>query len=429
MMGSRKMSSMRSLVVIAAVLGLCFAFAGSAYATNGYFAHSSSVKNKAMAGAGVAVPLDSLSASMNPAGMVFVGNRLDVGVSYFSPRRSYEVTGTPSGFPGTFGLAPGKVDSDSESFIIPSLGANWILESGQGSLGISLFGHGGMNTDYPTNTFGGTINTGVNLEQLFIAPTYARKFAGKHALGITPILAYQRFEAEGLQAFGMFSSSPANLTNNGTESVWGYGARIGYYGRLNEKFAIGATYQSKIYMSELDKYQGLFAEQGDFDIPSNWTIGFAVMPTPAITLAFDVQTIYYSEVKAINNPLLPNLGTAMLGMDEGAGFGWEDMTVFKLGAQWQSGPEWIWRAGFSYGEQPIPESEVLFNILAPGVIETHATFGFTKLFGDSHELDFALMHGFEKNVSGPNPLEAPGAQTIELSMHMWEVTLGYSWKY
>jgi long-chain fatty acid transport protein len=421
--------SVRSFVVIAAVLAVCLSFAGSAYATNGYFGHGYSIKNKALAGAGVALPLDSQSASMNPAGMVFVGNRLDLGVSFFSPRRSYEVKGMPSGFPGTFGLAPGKVDSDSELFIIPAVGANKMLGSGNGAVGISIYGNGGMNTDYPTNTFGGTTPTGVNLEQLFVAPTYARKFAGKHAIGFTPILAYQRFKAEGLQAFGMFSGSPANLTNTGTDSAWGYGGRIGYMGQITPKFSIGAAYQSKIYMEEFDSYQGLYAEQGDFDIPSTWTIGLAVMPTPAVTLAFDVQTIYYSEIKAINNPLLPNLMTAPLGADGGAGFGWEDMTIFKLGVQWQAAPEWTLRAGFSYGEQPIPDSEMLFNILAPGVIETHATLGVTKAFGANHELDLAVMHGFDKTVSGPNPLEAPGAQTIDLSMHQWEISLGYSWKY
>jgi long-chain fatty acid transport protein len=265
--------------------------------------------------------------------------------------------------------------------------------------------------------------------QLFIAPTYARKFAGSHAFGITPILAYQRFEAQGLQPLGMFSSSPGNVSNNGHDSSWGYGGRIGYYGQFSPKFAFGAAYQSKIYMSEFDDYQGLFAEQGDFDIPSNWTVGIALMPSEAVTVAFDVQTIYYSEIKSVNNPLLPNLGMSLLGMDGGAGFGWEDMTVFKLGVQWQSSEEWTWRAGVSYGEQPIPDSEVLLNIFAPGVIETHATFGLTKKFGANHEVDLALMHGFDNTVSGPNPLEAPGAQTIDISMHHMEFSLGYSWKY
>jgi hypothetical protein len=31
------------------------------------------------------------------------------------------------------------------------------------------------------------------------------------------------------------------------------------------------------------------------------------------------------------------------------------------------------------------------------------------------------------SVSGPNPLEAPGLQTIELEMDQWDLELGFSW--
>ena len=64
------------------------------------------------------------------------------------------------------------------------------------AFGIAVYGNGGMNTDYPTMTFydQSSSTTGVDLMQLFIAPTYARKFAGKHSIGITPIIAAQFFE-------------------------------------------------------------------------------------------------------------------------------------------------------------------------------------------------------------------------------------------
>ncbi len=65
------------------------------YATNGYFANGYSVESKALAGAGVALPQGSLDASLNPASMAFVGNRLDIGLSFFSPNRKYTITGTP----------------------------------------------------------------------------------------------------------------------------------------------------------------------------------------------------------------------------------------------------------------------------------------------------------------------------------------------
>ncbi len=78
--------------------------------------------------------------------------------------------------------------------------------------GIAVYGNGGMNTDYPTNTFNvnpllpsyGAQPTGVDLMQLFIAPTYAHKFAEKHSIGITPIIGVQFFEAKGLQASTVF---------------------------------------------------------------------------------------------------------------------------------------------------------------------------------------------------------------------------------
>ena len=86
--------------------------------------------------------------------------------------------------------------------------------------------------------------------------------------------------------------------------------------------------------------------------------------------------------------------------------------------------KWKWRAGFSTGNQPIPETEMLFNILAPGVIEKHLTFGFSRAVNEKSELSFGLMHGFSKDVSGANPLDP--AQTIELKMHQWEFSLGFN---
>jgi long-chain fatty acid transport protein len=357
---------------------------------------------------------------------------VDIGLAVFSPSREYTVTGNPSGYEGTFGLTPGNVESDSNYFFIPSFAWNKILNENS-AIGIALYGNGGMNTDYPTQTFydQSSSTTGVDLMQLFIAPTYAYKFAGKHSFGITPIIAAQLFEAKGVQSFQGYSWAPDKLSGNDHDTAWGFGGRIGYLGQFNEKFSLGLSYQSKIYMQEFDDYAGLFAEQGDFDIPANWTVGIAIMPTPAVTVAFDVQQIYYSDIDSIANPLLPNLGMpgGGLGTDNGAGFGWEDMTVFKVGLQWARTDEWTYRFGYSYGEQPIPDAEVLFNILAPGVVEQHATFGFTYTFANASELDFSFMYAFDKSVSGPNSLEAPDQQTIELSMSQWEVGVGYSWKF
>ncbi len=253
--------SFRGMLVYSVGTILLIIMANGAFATNGHFSHGIGAKSKGMAGAGVALALDSLAAATNPASMVFVGSRWDIGVAIFNPNREYTVTGNPSGFPGTFGLAPGTIESDARLFAIPSLGVN-LMFSDKTSLGMSMFGLGGMNTDYPFQTFGFS-PTGVDFAQLFIAPTISRKLGENHAVGVSFNISYQRFQSEGLAAFGFVSSAPAQLTNNGHNNSFGFGVRVGYLGNLSEKFSIGASFQPEIRMGRFDEYAGLFAEQGD----------------------------------------------------------------------------------------------------------------------------------------------------------------------
>lgn len=421
-----------------AVSAACLAPA-TALATNGYFSHGYGTHSKGVAGAGVAQPMSSMDAATNPANMVHVGDRLDLGAALFSPRREYTVDGMPSGDPTAFPLEPGNIESDSDYFVIPHIGWNKMLND-QSSVGITVYGNGGMNTDYPahenpmrgmdpscgTGTYCAGA-TGVNLEQLFVNGSYARKINDKASWGVSAIVAYQRFKAEGLAGFGGFSSDPASLSNNGHDDSIGYGARLGIQGEVAPGLRLAGSYQTKMSMDEFDDYAGLFAEEGGFDIPASAVIGLAFDVTPASTLMFDIQRIWYSDVNSIGNHMLPNLAPGSLGTDGGPGFGWDDMTVYKLGYQWATSDDWTWRVGVSTGDQPIPSSEVLFNVLAPGIMEEHITFGFTKAVGERNEFNFAAMYAPKKEVSGTNPLE-PG-QTIELEMTQFELEASYSWKF
>ncbi|MCL1037011.1 outer membrane protein transport protein [Shewanella submarina] len=419
-----------------------------ALATNGYFGHGYGTKNKGLAGAGAALPQDAMIAATNPAGLVFVGERLDLGLAVFSPMRSYEVGGLTAMpvMPPEFPLAEGKVDSDSEYFVIPHFAGNWMLDK-DASLGIAVYGNGGMNTDYPGSASGGMGTfyagpAGVNLEQLFINGSYARKLSGTSSFGISAVFAYQRFKATGLASFGAngLSVDATKLSDNGTDTSTGLGFKLGWQGELLDNLTLAASYQSEMKMTEFEDYSGLFAEGGDFDIPASWTLGLAYQLSSSDVLVFDVQQIFYSDVAAVANPVMPALGLCMqppfgagdagrcLGADNGPGFGWEDMTVYKLGYQWavSSMPGYLWRAGYSYGEQPIPESEVMFNILAPGVMEQHFTLGMSKSLDDS-ELTLALMYSPETTVRGINPTVASSNQQIQLQMSQWELELSYSW--
>lgn len=422
--------------IAAAIIGCAAATPGLALATNGYFSHGYGTKDKGMAGAGVALPQDAMVAATNPAGMAYVGSRMDLGLAVFSPRREYTVSGTPTG--GTFPLANGTYSSDNNYFFIPHFAYNHPLDA-DSAIGITVYGNGGMNTKYPASkspsagTFGGG-DAGVDLSQLFIAGTYARKVTPQAGLGVSAIFAYQRFKAEGLKNFGSFSTDSSNLTDNGYDTSTGGGLRIGGQFDVSPMVSLGASYQTKMRMSKFKKYAGLFADGGRFDIPATWVVGAAFKATPKNTIVFDVQRIEYSGVKSIADPMQPNLNNCgggnssnCLGGSNGAGFGWRDMTIYKLGYQGEVSPDLTVRVGYSKARQPIPSSEVMFNILAPGVMEEHYTAGLTWAVDKSNEINVAGMYAPRKTVSGGNPL-APG-QNIALSMKQYELEVSWGMKF
>jgi long-chain fatty acid transport protein len=419
---------------------------GAALATDGYFSHGYGMKAKGRGGASTAMTTDAFGGATNPATMVYAGSRTEFGVDVFQPDRSASRVGSAGGAGFLDGAADGN---EAGPFLIPEFAYNRLVRPDV-SLGVTVYGNGGMNTEYasgqldqgicmggapngvPANLLCGSGKLGVDMMQLIIAPTMARKFANGHALGISPLIAYQRFKAYGLQPFAAISSDPANLTNNGYDDSWGVGIRFGYYAELTPAFAIGAAYSTKIAMQEFDKYRGLFAEQGDFDIPENYNVGVAFKATPKLTIAGDYQRINYSDIPSVGNPSnVPGVGAAQLGASSSSiGFGWDDVNVFKIGLEYQWSPKMLLRAGYNVTDNPIQARDVTFNILAPGVVTDHLTLGFTYSMGGGSELTMAYMHAFENSVSGPanNPnFPVGGTETIEMSQN--SLGIAWSWKY
>lgn len=438
-------------------LAIGLALAGlslGANATNGYFSHGYGMKAKGMAGVSTTNTEDAFFGANNPAAAAFVGNRMDLGVDLFSPIRE----ASTSDFGGMMAV---NSESESNYFLVPEFGYNRMMNANL-ALGLSVYGNGGMNTDYPsipgtagfgplggeTNLLGGDGKLGVDLMQLILAPTAAYKLAPNHAVGISPLLGYQRFRAEGLHAFDGFS--PFGLgelsPNRGYDSSFGYGVRVGYIGKITPTVTVGAAYASKMNFEEFDKYRALFAEQGDFDIPENYNVGVSWQATPALRVAFDYQRINYSKVNSVGNATLPNFYTDGLGTDNGAGFGWDDMDIFKLGIEYKYNKQWMLRAGYSHGNNPIegsmdaacsgmtptpPCGEVTFNILAPAVIEDHLTLGFTYTLASGNELTVAYMHGFKNDVAGvrPPPFNNMSPGSVDsIQMYQNAIGLQYSWK-
>ena len=385
-----------------AILGLTALAAAPAHATDGYFDYGYGTKAKGIGGAGVAFPQDAIAPASNPAGAAFLDNRFDIGLTYFQPDRSASLG--PNNFNG----------NATDQFYIPEIGFKHSLTTNL-DFAIAAYGNGGMNTDYTKPIFGFS-RSGIDLSQLFLAPTLAYKLTENHAIGIAPIVAYQRFRAYGLEGFG--------VGDNSYDNSFGGGVRIGYTGKLTDWLTVGATYQSRIFTTPFDKYKNLFAEHGSFDIPENFAVGFAVKPVRQVTFALDVEEIFYSEVKSVGNELSPTTYASGLGSNNGPGFGWRDVTAIKTGIAYDATENLTLRLGYNFSTQPIPDNQTYFNILAPGVVQHHVTAGATWRFNKNWELTAFYAHGFEQSVNGSGNFGGANAN-LKMSQDTFGLAVGW----
>ncbi|PUE09287.1 long-chain fatty acid transporter [Limnohabitans sp. T6-5] len=419
----------------ATVLAAVLATGSVAWATDGYFPHGYGMQSVGMGGASVAVTGNTFAGANNPALAAFAGNRFEVGANVFMPKRG----ATRTGGAGMMAGMNGSVESGSSTFIVPEFGYNRQIGSDM-AVGLSVYGNGGMNTDYvatgfncgpgATNMLCGGTNLGVNLMQLIVAPTFAYKLTETSAIGVSPLLVYQQFKASGLQAFAGKpqwtgqNTFAANTTDNGNDSSKGLGVRLGYTAQVNDSTRFGVSYSPRINMSRFDKYSQLFAEAGDFDIPENFAFGVSIQASPAVMLALDYQRINYSKVKSIGNQMMQG---GPLGAENGPGFGWADLNVFKLGVEWKQSQNLTLRAGYNHTNNPVGGANVTFNIIAPGVITDHYTLGATYKLDDKTDLTFAYMYAPKNTVTGTSGLNPTLTETIRMSQQSLGVQ--YGWKF
>lgn len=395
------------------------------FATTGYFMHGYGVKSQGNAGASTASFNDALTIASNPSGLSWIDSRVDVGATLFNPKRSAEIEGNLAGANGQYS------GNGREYFVLPEFAINKKVNDTV-ALGLAIYGNGGMNTTYKRNpyaAFGNTGEAGVDLAQVFISPAVAWRYSENQSIGIATNILYQRFEAKGISGFAPFSSDAQKLSNQGKDSATGIGVRVGWSAKLNDVVTVGANYSSKIEADKFDKYRGLFAQAGGFDVPESYAIGASFQITPALKILADAQRINYSDVDSVGHPfsLASVIAGNAFGTEKGQGFGWKDIDIYKLGATYQVDPQLTLRAGYSHNDQPIPNDQTFLNIIAPGVIQDHLSLGATWSVDQRQELSVAYTYGLKKKVKGNQSIPTAfggGEANLEMDQHILGLSYG-----
>ena len=438
------MNSKFKIRIAAISVTACSLMPAAAIATNGYFLIGFGAQQRAMGGAATAATNDGLAASVNAAAMTGIENRFDIGGDLFLPKAAVYVDSD---------TLPVDHESTRDTFLVPNMGAvyHW---SDDITVGFAMIGAGAAtrydqmvpechDADILTvgnnffnfgcnasDNFNGDNRLSIDMYQMQILPSIAYKINDQHSVGASVVIAYQLFRAYGfgaMQDLGFTNSSGA-ITNNNWDRSYGFGMRFNWLGKfIDDKLKVGVNYSPRIDMSKFDAYEGLFAEQGDFDVPENYALGLAYKVNDSLNVAFDVHRINFGDVKSVGNAGPQASGTLFpcgdascgaLGNAEGLGFGWSNQTVYKLGFEYIHNPEWTYRVGMNYGKSVIESEDVLFNTMAPAVVELHLTAGATWKLASDMELSVSYVHAKENTVTGATALSnrGPGEDNAAISM-------------
>jgi long-chain fatty acid transport protein len=414
-----------ALGALAGIVGT-LAAGGAAWATDGYFSEGYGTQSKGVAGAGLAYPKDALAIATNPAAAFALGERTDVDIDYFQSGRTASLIGNGAGADRSYSGNGGGPSP------IPEFGLTRRV-SDHLALGLAVYGNGGMLTDYKANPFqrfGASGPAGVSLEQVFISPTAAYEIAPGQSIGVALDIGGQLFKAHGVQPFANYSADPSHFNNLGSTTTWGYGAKIGYLGRLTSRLSIGAFYQTRTYSGRFDKYVGLFAGGGAFDIPSSYGAGVAFKATDKLDLLADVHEIDYSEVASVGHPLGLLFTGHAFGTADGPGFGWRNVTAVKIGANYRINPAWQVRAGWGYATNPVPRSQTLLNILAPAVVQNQFTAGATWTRPSGFEVSAYVLEAPKNTVHGSGSIPSGfGGGEADIALSETAFGIGFGWKH
>jgi len=456
-----RLQSVSSCMILLAGL----ACSGTVLANNAMNSHGYGTKNKAMGGAGIAFPRDAAAVINNPATAVAVAGQMQAGLSVYHPRQNYFSTESENnGENGTFTIGPNDIAGDRKYLLQPYF-AQSVPINDISAVAVSLYTRAGMNTFYkggtatfdpdrdgpePVQTFPGTFGDGdarYKMYQTLLDMTYARQVSKKISLGVTGVLAAQKFRVDGVQSLAPLTQTyalsngevmPEDLSGNRNDWTYGAGLKVGFHAQFTQSISFGLMYQSKIFMGKHKDYSDLLPDNGSFDIPANLKVGFTWQPMDVLAFSLDMERIFNSGVDALNNSLedaleCPTAGfggtdtSKCLGAKNGGGLGWDSTNVYKIGGSWNVTPKWMLLAGFSITDQPISVSQSLNNMLTPYLAEAHYTFGVTYTLDSGADLNFSAAYSEEESQGYPNAFDP--SQIIKIESDQFDFEISYSYRF
>lgn len=387
---------MRKIKLATSVCGLALVSCNAHAITGVYFSGFGPISS-GMGGAAVALPQDVAVAVDNPAGLAFIGDRLDVyGVILRADTK------------GSFG-DPNSEHTSKAVVPNPGFGINYQIDP-KWTAGVVVYG-AGASSDYGERLMPvpGIGKARAGLTVVNTAPTFTYKPAENFSVGASVIFGVEQFYADGLAA-----PTPAGLVavqDHGTKYATGWGLGVGALWQINPKFAVGASYFTEMQFSKLDGYKDdvLAASDGRMNLPERYAIGLAYKPVLGLALAIDYQRINWSKAD---------------GFNIGDSFNWQDQDVIQFGVSYDVSPKWTVRTGYSYANAHVHSDYTNANYYAPAINSEAVRVGATYKLDSGSLVSAAFEYNIPRTINGTGPSEGTNIHT-----NFQVLTIGYSFRY
>jgi len=483
--------------VVALILLICIS--APARSSNGLNAPGNGTVQLGMAGAGTAMAEDASATLRNPAAGAWLSNSRSFDLGVAIPDGGFRASELGGNAPfGLLDLAPAQSTSVTGFFPVPSFARNWRIndqfaagwgltasglatESGGSTAtlarGVPAFEarcNGSFGGGQPLSASTDLLNLcgrsqdklGVGLMQVLISGHGAYRISPTLSVGMAPVVALQLLKTKGLGAFAAFSNEPDRVTDNGNDFSYGGGIRVGLLWEAMPSVGVGFAYQSRLYTTEFNQYRGTIIG-GSLDFAPTINVGLQILVAPEQRLLFDIEHIAYSGIRPLANTVDPQrftdtcfvprlIGRSLpnpqpldgcLGSPNGPGFGWQSVTVYKFGYQGRSG-RLSYRAGYSFGGNPVRSDQALPVAFAPAITDQHASVGLSWRWSQRLSVNWALIYSVANRVSITNALsnatptvlqngtlvgfrvdEDPNDQVIDAYLSVWQSQFGLAWTF
>lgn len=366
-----------------------FALVTAVTYAGGYRVSLQGNKAMAMGHTGVAVVNSSELVFFNPAGLVYLENRLNVSV----------------GASGVFADIAYQNEATGESAMTESLigtpfyayisykATDWL------AVGLGVYTPYGSGVEYEDDWAGSHLVNNIDLQAIFVQPTVSIKLSEYFSIGGGAIYAIGsvNFNRNLNRTLTDVNGERAEVTlDDSGVTKWGWTASAMF--SPTENFRIGATYRSKIIL-EVDEGEATFENipnsalapfqdttfAAKLPLPAEMTVGLSYEFCDKWLFAFDFNRAFWDEYQNLNIDFADeNIPDSVNARD------YENASTYRFGLQYEATDSFTLRAGYYFDESPVQAGR--FAPETPRNDSDGYSAGLTFKVGSRFEIDASFLY-------------------------------------